>query len=153
MYSASASSSTEPPVSWFAFWIANQETGGSVLELAEAEYMVRASGYLKTLEDFRSIPLATTDAGIPVRVGDVATVQIGPEVRRGITDLNGDGEVAGGVIIMRSGKNALETINAVKAKLAQLKASLPPGVEIVPTYDRSELIKRAIANLRGKLIE
>ncbi|TLZ15398.1 MAG: efflux RND transporter permease subunit, partial [Gammaproteobacteria bacterium] len=132
---------------------ANQETGGSVLELAEAEYMVRASGYLKTLEDFRSIPLATTDAGIPVRVGDVATVQIGPEVRRGITDLNGDGEVAGGVIIMRSGKNALETINAVKAKLAQLKASLPPGVEIVPTYDRSELIKRAIANLRGKLIE
>src|SRR5881275_1983054 len=132
---------------------ANQETGGSVLELAEAEYMVRASGYLKTLEDFRSIPLATTDAGIPVRVGDVATVQIGPEVRRGITDLNGDGEVAGGVIIMRSGKNALETINAVKAKLAQLKASLPPGVEIVPTYDRSELIKRAIENLRGKLIE
>src|SRR5438445_636896 len=132
---------------------ANQETGGSVLELAEAEYMVRASGYLKTLEDFRSIPLATTDAGIPVRVGDVATVQIGPEMRRGITDLNGDGEVAGGVIIMRSGKNALETINAVKAKLAQLKASLPPGVEIVPTYDRSELIKRAIENLRGKLIE
>ncbi|TLZ59101.1 MAG: efflux RND transporter permease subunit [Gammaproteobacteria bacterium] len=132
---------------------ANQETGGSVLELAEAEYMVRASGYLKTLEDFRSIPLATTDDGIPVRVGDVATVQIGPEVRRGITDLNGDGEVAGGVIIMRSGKNALETINAVKVKLAQLKASLPPGVEIVPTYDRSELIKRAIENLRGKLIE
>src|SRR5437660_10195690 len=132
---------------------ANQETGGSVLELAEAEYMVRASGYLKTLEDFRSIPLATTDAGIPVRVGDVATVQIGPEVRRGITDLNGDGEVAGGVIIMRSGKNALETIDAVKAKLAQLKASLPPGVEIVSTYDRSELIKRAIENLRGKLIE
>jgi Cu(I)/Ag(I) efflux system membrane protein CusA/SilA len=132
---------------------ANQETGGSVLELAEAEYMVRASGYLKTLDDFRSIPLATTDAGVPVRVGDVATVQIGPEMRRGITDLNGEGEVAGGVIIMRSGKNALETINAVKAKLAQLKASLPPGVEIVPTYDRSELIKRAIENLKGKLIE
>lgn len=132
---------------------ANQETGGSVLELAEAEYMVRASGYLKTLDDFRSIPLATTEAGIPVRLGDVATVQIGPEMRRGITDLNGEGEVAGGIIIMRSGKNALETINAVKAKLAQLKASLPPGVEIVPTYDRSELIKRAIENLRGKLIE
>ena len=132
---------------------ANQETGGSVLELAEAEYMVRASGYLKTLDDFRNIPLATTDAGVPVRVGDVATVQIGPEMRRGITDLNGEGEVAGGVIIMRSGKNALETINAVKAKLAQLKTSLPPGVEIVPTYDRSELIKRAIENLKGKLIE
>src|SRR5262249_41197075 len=132
---------------------ANQETGGSVLELAEAEYMVRASGYLKTLDDFRQIPLTTTEAGVPVRVGDVATVQIGPEMRRGITDLNGEGEVAGGVIIIRSGKNDLETINAVKAKLAQLKRSLPPGVEIVPTYDRSELIKRAIENLRGKLIE
>src|SRR5213079_70170 len=116
-------------------------------------YMVRASGYLKTLEDFRSIPLATTDDGIPVRVGDVATVQIGPEVRRGITDLNGEGEVAGGVIIMRSGKNALETINAVKAKLAQLQASLPSGVEVISTYDRSGLIKRAVGNLTGKLIE
>src|SRR5256885_11402370 len=110
---------------------ANQETGGSVLELAEAEYMVRASGYLKSLEDFRSIPLATTDAGVPVRLGDVAHVQVGPEIRRGIADLNGEGEVAGGVIIMGSGKNALETINAVKTKLAQLKASLPSGVEIV----------------------
>src|SRR5262249_23257113 len=119
----------------------------------EAEYMVRASGYLKTLDDFRQIPLTTTEAGVPVRVGDVATVQIGPEMRRGITDLNGEGEVAGGVIIMRSGKNALETINAVKAKLVQLKTSLPLGVEVVPTYDRSELIKRAIENLRGKLIE
>ncbi len=132
---------------------ANQETGGSVLELGEAEYMVRASGYLQSLEDFRKIPLATTDAGTSVRLGDVARVQTGPEMRRGITDLNGDGEVAGGVIIMRSGKNALETINAVKAKLAQLKSSLPPGVEIVPTYDRSGLIKRAIANLQVKLIE
>ena len=132
---------------------ANQESGGSVLELAEAEYMVRASGYLKTLDDFRRIPLATTVTGVPVRVGDVATVQIGPEMRRGITDLDGEGEVAGGVIIMRSGKNALETINAVKAKLTQLKASLPSGVEIVPTYDRSGLIKRAIENLKGKLIE
>src|SRR5207244_7152512 len=88
---------------------ANQETGGSVLELAEAEYMVRASGYLKTLEDFRSIPLATTDAGIPVRVGDVATVQIGPEVRRGITDLNGYGEGARGVTLMRAGRHVWQT--------------------------------------------
>ncbi|MGH7746674.1 MAG: efflux RND transporter permease subunit, partial [Candidatus Dormibacteria bacterium] len=118
---------------------ANQETGGSVLELGEAEYMVRASGYLQSLDDFRKIPLATTDSGTPVRLGDVAQVQIGPEMRRGITDLNGEGEVAGGVIIMRSGKNALETINAVKTKLGQLKSSLPPGVEIVPTYDRSSL--------------
>jgi copper/silver efflux system protein len=132
---------------------ANQETGGSVLELGEAEYMVRASGYLKSLDDFRDIPLKINDAGVPVRLGDVARVQLGPEMRRGITELNGEGEVAGGVIIMRTGKNALETINAVKAKLASLKSGLPPGVEIVPTYDRSSLIKRAVDNLKEKLIE
>ena len=132
---------------------ANQETGGSVLELGEAEYMVRASGYLQSLDDFRKIPLMTTDAGISVRLGDVARVQIGPEMRRGIAELNGEGEVAGGIIVMRSGKNALETIDAVKAKLEKLKPSLPPGVEIVPTYDRSSLIKRAVDNLQEKLIE
>ena len=132
---------------------ANQETGGSVLELGEAEYMVRASGYLKTLDDFRKIPLMTTDAGVSVRLGDVARVQIGPEMRRGIADLNGEGEVAGGVIIMRSGKNALETIDAVKGKLEKLKAGLPSGVELVTTYDRSNLIRRAVDNLQHKLIE
>jgi Cu(I)/Ag(I) efflux system membrane protein CusA/SilA len=132
---------------------ANQETGGSVLELGEAEYMVRASGYLGTLDDFRKIPLTTTDAGVAVRLGDVARVQIGPEMRRGIAELDGQGEVAGGIIVMRSGKNALQTIDAVKAKLAELKASLPPGVEIVPTYDRSSLIHRAIENLSHKLLE
>ena len=132
---------------------ANQETGGSVLELGEAEYMVRASGYLKSLDDFRAIPLMTNDVGVPVRLGDVAKIQIGPEMRRGIAELNGEGEVAGGVIIMRSGKNALETIDAVKVKLEALKASLPSGVEIVSTYDRSHLIKRAVSNLQEKLIE
>lgn len=132
---------------------ANQETGGSVLELGEAEYMVRATGYLKTLDDFRQIPVVTSDAGIPVRLGDVATVQLGPEMRRGIAELDGQGEVAGGVIVMRSGKNALETIEVVKAKLATLQKSLPAGVEIVPTYDRSALIKRAVDNLTHKLIE
>ena len=132
---------------------ANQESGGSVLELGEAEYMVRASGYLKTLDDFRKIPLLTTEAGVPVRLGDVARFQMGPEIRRGIADLNGEGEVAGGVIVMRSGKNALETIAAVKAKLETLKPSLPPGVEVVTTYDRSELIERAVDNLKHKLIE
>ncbi len=132
---------------------ANQETGGSVLELGEAEYMVRASGYLQSLDDFRKIPLMTTEAGVSVRLGDVARVQVGPEMRRGIAELDGEGEVAGGIIVMRSGKNALETIDAVKAKLEKLKPSLPPGVEIVPVYDRSSLIKRAIANLNEKLIE
>ncbi|CAH1903585.1 copper/silver export system RND permease [Candidatus Nitrotoga sp. HW29] len=132
---------------------ANQETGGSVLELGEAEYMVRASGYLKSLDDFRKIPLSTTDAGVSVRLGDVARIQVGPEMRRGIAELNGEGEVAGGVIIMRSGKNALETIDAVKTKLEKLKVSLPPSVEIIPVYDRSNLIKRAVTNLKHKLIE
>ena len=132
---------------------ANQETGGSVLELGEAEYMVRASGYLQSLDDFRKIPLTTTDAGVSVRLTDVARIQIGPEMRRGIAELNGEGEVAGGVIVMRSGKNALETIEAVKAKLEKLKPGLPPGVEIIPVYDRSNLIKRAVKNLEEKLIE
>jgi Cu(I)/Ag(I) efflux system membrane protein CusA/SilA len=132
---------------------ANHEAGGSVLELAEAEYMVRASGYLKTLEDFRAIALRADASGIPIRVGDVATVQLGPEMRRGVTELNGEGEVAGGIIVMRSGKNARATIQAVGAKLSELKHSLPPGVEIVPTYDRSRLIDRAVDNLTEKLVE
>ena len=132
---------------------ANQETGGSVLELGEAEYMVRASGYLQGLDDFRKIPLMTTDAGVSVRLGDVARIQIGPEMRRGIGELDGEGEATGGVIVMRSGKNALETIAAVKEKLKTLQASLPKGVEIVPTYDRSGLIERAVENLSHKLLE
>ncbi|WP_371435878.1 efflux RND transporter permease subunit [Polaromonas sp.] len=132
---------------------ANQETGGSVLELGEAEYMVRASGYLQGVEDFRKIPLMTTDAGVSVRLGDVARIQVGPEMRRGIGELDGEGEAVGGVIVMRSGKNALETITAVKEKLQTLQASLPQGVEIVPTYDRSNLIERAVRNLGFKLLE
>ena len=132
---------------------ANQESGGSVLELGEAEYMVRVSGYLQSLDDFRKIPLYSDAAGVSVRLGDVARIQVGPEMRRGIADLNGEGEVAGAVIVMRSGENALETIDALKAKLEKLKPGLPPGVEIVPTYDRSNLIKRAGANLEHKLIE
>lgn len=131
----------------------NQESGGSVLELGESEYMLRSSGYLRSLEDFRQVVLRTNDAGTPVLLGDVARIQIGPEMRRGIAELNGEGEVAGGVIVMRSGKNALTTIDAVKVKLAELKKSLPPGVEVVTTYDRSQLIKRAVGNLKDKLIE
>ncbi|UST56231.1 efflux RND transporter permease subunit (plasmid) [Comamonadaceae bacterium OTU4NAUVB1] len=135
-----------------ALQAANQASGGSVVEFAEAEYMVRSRGYLRSLDDFRTIALTTTNA-TPVLLRDVATVQIGPEMRRGIAELDGEGEVAGGVIVMRSGKNARTTIEAVKTKLEALKPSLPPGVEIVPTYDRSLLIDRAVENLRDKLIE
>jgi Cu(I)/Ag(I) efflux system membrane protein CusA/SilA len=132
---------------------ANQETGGGVVELAEAEYIVRATGYLKTLDDFRAVPIRTAAGGIPVLLGDVASVQVGPEMRRGIAELNGEGEVAGGVIVMRQGKNAREVIEGVRTRLAELKAGLPPGVEIVTTYDRSGLIDRAVENLTGKLVE
>lgn len=132
---------------------ANQETGGSVLEMAETEYMVRASGYLKTLGDFRNIPLARGQNSVPVKLGDVATIQLGPEMRRGIAELNGQGETVGGVVILRSGKNARDTIAAVKTKLEELKKSLPSGVEVVPVYDRSQLIDRAIDNLSHKLLE
>jgi len=132
---------------------ANRETGGSVLELAETEFMVRASGYLKSLADFRAIPLRLDGNGVPVTLGDVAHVQLGPEMRRGIAELDGEGEVAGGVVILRSGKNARQTIAAVETRLDELKASLPAGVEIVTTYDRSQLIDRAVENLSHKLIE
>ncbi len=132
---------------------ANQETGGGVVDMSESEYMVRASGYLKTLDDFREIPLKVGQGGVPVTLGEVAHIQIGPEMRRGVAELDGQGEVVGGVVILRSGKNARTTIAAVKAKLAELKKSLPQGVEIVPTYDRSQLIDSAVENLSHKLIE
>jgi Cu(I)/Ag(I) efflux system membrane protein CusA/SilA len=131
---------------------ANQEAGGAVLELAEAEYMVRAGGFLQSLDDFRSVVLASRN-GVPVLLGQVATVQIGPEMRRGITELDGQGEAVGGVVILRTGKNAQTTIAGVKDKLRQLQASLPQGVEIVTVYDRSSLIQRAIDNLSMKLAE
>ncbi len=136
-----------------AIEMANQETGGAVLELAETEYMVRASGYLQTLEDFRSIPLQLSAASVPVTLGDVAHVQLGPEMRRGIAELDGEGETVGGVVILRSGKNARETLAAVHARLDELKGSLPAGVEIITTYDRSQLIDRAVKNLSFKLLE
>ncbi|WPC06815.1 efflux RND transporter permease subunit [Pseudomonas benzenivorans] len=132
---------------------ANQETGGSVLELAESEFMLRASGYLQTLEDFRAIPLRLDAGGVPVTLGEVAHVQLGPEMRRGIAELDGEGEVVGGVVILRSGKNARQAIAAVKLKLEELKKSLPEGVELVTSYDRSQLIDRAVENLGHKLIE
>jgi len=131
----------------------NQEAGGSSVEMAEAEYMVRASGYLQSIDDFNNIVLKSGANGVPVYLKDVARVQIGPEMRRGIAELNGEGEVAGGVVILRSGKNAREVISAVKDKLESLKSSLPEGVSVVTTYDRSQLIDRSIENLSHKLLE
>ncbi len=132
---------------------ANGANGGSVIEQGEAEVMVRSEGYLKNRADFENVPITANASGIPVLLRDVATMRRGPTFRRGIAELDGQGEVAGGVIVLRSGKNARAAIAAVKAKLAELQRSLPPGVEIVPTYDRSQLIDAAVENVWGKLIE
>jgi copper/silver efflux system protein len=132
---------------------ANQETGGSVLELAEAEYMIRASGYLQSRADIENIPVGLGANGVPILVKDVAHVQMGHHMRRGMAELNGQGEVVGGVVVLRFGTNAMETIKAVKAKLESLKKSLPAGVEIVEVYDRSSLIKRSVETLSHRLAE
>ncbi|MDR3159816.1 MAG: CusA/CzcA family heavy metal efflux RND transporter [Zoogloeaceae bacterium] len=131
----------------------NQETGGAALELAETEYMVRATGYLQSLADFRAIPLKTDASGAVLRLGDIARIQTGPEMRRGIAELDGEGEVAGAVVILRSGKNAYATIAEIRTRLARLQKSLPEGVEIVPTYDRGALIEATVDNLTHKLLE
>ncbi|VAX02660.1 Cobalt-zinc-cadmium resistance protein CzcA; Cation efflux system protein CusA [hydrothermal vent metagenome] len=131
----------------------NNDVGGKLVEMAETEYMVRAKGYLRGIEDLKSIPLAVGADGTPVRLEDVAHVHLGPELRRGLVELNGEGEVAGGIVIMRFGENALTTIEGVRKKLAELAKGLPEGVEIVPVYDRGDLIERAVDNLKEKLIE
>ena len=131
----------------------NQEVGGAVIEMAEAEYMVRSTGYIQKLDDLRQIPLGVNRTGTPILLDDVAEIRLGPQMRRGIADLDGEGEVVGGVVVMRWGENALATIQGVKARLAELERSLPEGVEIVTTYDRSSLIERAVETLKGKLIE
>ena len=132
---------------------ANGAGGGSVIEQGEAELMVRSEGYLRSVQDFENVPVTANADGVPVRLADVASVRRGPAFRRGIAELDGQGEVAGGVVVLRSGKNAKAAIEAVKARLAQLKDSLPAGVEIVPTYDRSQLIDAAVDNVSGKLLE
>lgn len=132
---------------------ANQEVGASVVEMAEAEYMVRASGYLQSENDLMNIPLGVNENGTPLLLKDVADIGIGPQMRRGIAELNGEGETVGGVVVMRFGENAQTTIDGVKAKLEQLKQSLPEGVEIITVYDRSGLIERAVKNLWQKLLE
>ncbi|WP_432463727.1 efflux RND transporter permease subunit [Agarivorans sp. QJM3NY_33] len=131
----------------------NQETGASVIEMGEAEYMVRSSGYISSVEDLQQLPLKLNPQGIPLLLGDVADIQVGPQMRRGLSELDGEGEVVGGVVVMRYGENAQQVIAAVKDKLDSLSASLPDGVEIVTTYDRSGLIERAVENLKDKLIE
>ncbi len=131
----------------------NQEAGGSVIEMAEAEYMVRATGYIQSISDLEQISISADEKGVPVLLKDIAQIRLGPQMRRGIAELNGEGEVVGGIVVMRYGNNALTTIENVKTKLAELKGSLPKGVEIVETYDRSALIERGVSNLYGKLLE
>lgn len=131
----------------------NQEIGGASVEMSEAEYMVRARGYLKSIQDIENIFLRVEKNGVHVLLKDVANIQIGPQMRRGIAELNGQGEVVGGIIVMRYGQNALTTIQNVKNRLNELKASLPPGVQIIETYDRSSLIQRSVDTLYDKLIE
>lgn len=147
LYRISVSDVTE------ALKTANNETGGSVIERGEAEYMIRVGGYLQSLDDFRNIPLKTSETGVAVTIGDIARVQIVPDFRRGIAELNGEGEVAGGVIVVRAGADTRSVIDAVKAKLGELKTALPRGVEVVTVYDRSGVIDRAVSNLTEKLLE
>jgi Cu(I)/Ag(I) efflux system membrane protein CusA/SilA len=131
----------------------NQETGGSVIEMGEAEYMVRATGYLTGIDDLAAIPLGVNKQGTPLLLSDVAEIRVGPQMRRGIADLDGEGEVVGGVVVMRWGENASATIDAVKQKLVELESGLPEGVEIVTTYDRSDLIRRSVDTLRDTLVK
>ncbi|MCH8172247.1 MAG: efflux RND transporter permease subunit [Proteobacteria bacterium] len=131
----------------------NQDVGGRLVEIAEREYMVRGLGYIQSLEDIEVIPIGATPEGTPLYLRDVADIKLGPDLRRGLVELNGEGEVAGGVIIMRFGENALEVIRAVRERLDELRAGLPEGVKIIPTYDRGDLIERAVENLSFKLLE
>ncbi|MGG4665126.1 efflux RND transporter permease subunit [Providencia vermicola] len=133
--------------------MANQEAGGSSIEIAESEFMVRANGYLQSMDDFNKIYLKMAENNVPIYLKDVARIQEGPEMRRGVAELNGEGEVVGGIILLRSGENARNVIHDVKQKLEDLSASLPDGIEIITTYDRSILIDNAIDNLSYKLLE
>ncbi|MFI4936991.1 MAG: efflux RND transporter permease subunit [Candidatus Berkiellales bacterium] len=131
----------------------NTETGGSAIEMGEAEYLVQTNGYLQSIEDLKNITLGVTQNGVPILLKEVAQVQLGPQMRRGIAELNGEGEVVGGIIVMRHGQNAMKVLKAVKARLKELQTSLPKGVEIIETYDRSSLIQRSVKTLYHKLIE
>ncbi|MEW6230344.1 MAG: efflux RND transporter permease subunit, partial [Bacillota bacterium] len=130
----------------------NSEAGGRLVEWAGTEYMVRGRGYVKAREDLEKVVVKTNERGTPVLLGNIAEIALGPQIRRGIMDFNGEGNSVGGIVVMRHGENALDVINRVKAKLADMKASLPDGVEIVPAYDRSELIQASIDNLKKELL-
>ncbi len=131
----------------------NDDVGGRVIEMSEKEYFIRGRGYIKSLADIENVPVGMGPGGVPVLIKNIARVQYGPEMRRGAAELDGDGEAVGGVVVMRSGENALKVIERVKKKIAEVKGSLPPGVELVVTYDRSGLIERSIDTLRRKLLE
>ena len=131
----------------------NNDVGGRVLEMAEAEFMVRGEGYIRGVDDVKRVALGVDESGTPITVEDVATVQIGPDIRRGLAELNGEGEVVGGIVVVRFGANVYEVVEGVKARLAELQSGLPPGVEVVPVYDRTSLIERSVDTLRRKLLE
>ncbi len=131
----------------------NNDVGGRLIEMSETEYMVRGLGYIQSLDDLKAIPVGVDENGTPIRLQDVADIHLGPELRRGLVELNGEGEVAGGIVVMRFGENALKTIRRVREKLEELKAGLPQGVEIVPVYDRGDLIERAVATLEDALVQ
>ena len=131
----------------------NNDVGGRLIEMGETEFMIRGLGYIKSIQDVENIPIGVDETGTPIYIKNVANVQIGPELRRGLAEWNGEGEVVGGIIVMRWGENALKTIHAVKEKLKDLEKGLPEGVKIIPAYDRSGLIERAIENLEHKLLE
>jgi len=131
----------------------NNDVGGRLLEMAETEYMVRGLGYIHSVSDLNVIPVGVDENGTPIRLQDVANVHIGPELRRGVAELNGEGEVAGGIVVMRSGENALAVIQELRKKLDELRKGLPDGVEIIPVYDRGQLIERAVASLNNSLMQ
>jgi Cu(I)/Ag(I) efflux system membrane protein CusA/SilA len=133
--------------------MSNADVGGRVIEIAQHEYAVRGRGYIKNREDIASIVVATNEAGTPVRLGDIARIQVGGAIRRGLAELNGEGEVVGGIVVMRFGENALAVIDRVKAKLAEMQSAMPPGVRVVITYDRSDLIRAAVRTLRDNLLQ
>jgi len=131
----------------------NKESGGRLLEFGGTEYMVRGRGYARSIQDFENIPLSVTENGSQIRIKDVGQVVMGPDLRRGVADLDGNGDVVSGIVIMRDGANALDVISRVKARIKQIEPGFPAGVKLVPIYDRSELIHKTIGTVKETIIE